>query len=349
MEGDRGSRSVGTSESLYVSFPAPGRVEVASERVPDPGPGEVLCRAARSLISTGTETFCLRGVFDPDTNWERWVRYPFRPGYSMAARVVAAGSGVQDFREGDLVGVWAPHQQLFTAPSASLHRIPAGIGPEEAAWAALATTTQLAARRPALQLGETVGIVGLGLLGQLVVQWMSISGARRIVAVDTSSYRLEAARRHGATHTIERSVADARAEVEELTWGRMLDVVFDVTGEPSVLPAALRLLRPQGRLVLLGDSPTPTRQHLAPGVVSDSLSILGVHASLAPPVATYQNPWTRPEMTSLFFETLLQGRMRVDDLVTSRHSPADAPAVYGRLVEDRSREIAVIFDWDLLS
>ena len=53
--------------------------------MPAPGEGEVRCRADVSLISTGTEGACLRGVFDPGTNWADWVRYPFRPGYSMAA------------------------------------------------------------------------------------------------------------------------------------------------------------------------------------------------------------------------------------------------------------------------
>ena len=47
---------------------------------------EVRCRALASLVSTGTESFCLAGDFDAGTFWEEWVQYPFSPGYSMTAR-----------------------------------------------------------------------------------------------------------------------------------------------------------------------------------------------------------------------------------------------------------------------
>ena len=79
--------------SRHVLFRAPGVVEVATDQVPAPGPGEVRCRAEVSLISTGTEGACLRGEFDPGTNWADWVRYPFRPGYSMAAVVTRRRRG----------------------------------------------------------------------------------------------------------------------------------------------------------------------------------------------------------------------------------------------------------------
>src|SRR4029453_5331014 len=101
-------------KSRYVVFTAPETVEVREEAVPDPGPGQVLCRAEKSLISIGTETHCLRGVFDPGTNWSEWVQYPFRPGYSMVGRVMKVGSGVSGFAEGDRLATSATHQDYFT-------------------------------------------------------------------------------------------------------------------------------------------------------------------------------------------------------------------------------------------
>jgi len=335
-------------KSLYIVFPGPGKVEVREEDVSPLGPGEVLCAAEKSLISIGTETYCLRGVFDPGTNWAEWVKFPFRPGYSMAARVVAVGEDVTGFREGDRVGVWGPHQQVTNVRAEEVRPLPEGISFEDATWSALACTTQLGVRRAELQLGETVGVVGLGMLGQLVVQYLLLSGARKIIAIDLVQSRLEVAKAHGATHTLALDVKSARREIARITDGRMLDVVFDITGHPAVLAPCIQLVRKLGRVILLGDTPNPSQQCLGPGVVSDSIAILGIHATMTPDQASEFNPWTRGEIIGLFFDYLLQGRMQVSDLLTSRRSPASAPEVYAGLLQDRSAEIGVCFDWNLL-
>src|SRR5947199_4908001 len=101
--------------SKYVVFPERQKVEVREERPSPPGPEEVLCEAQKSLISIGTELHCLRGEFDPGTNWADWVKYPFRPGYSMVGRVVAVGSGVKDIKDGDRVASYGVHQQYYKA------------------------------------------------------------------------------------------------------------------------------------------------------------------------------------------------------------------------------------------
>src|SRR5690349_25130793 len=106
-------------QSLNVLFPTANQVTVQVEPVAEPGPGQVLCQAEVSLISTGTETFCLRGVFDPGTNWADWVKYPFYPGYSMAARVLAVGEGVTALQPGDLIAAGQPHTQRFIARAAA--------------------------------------------------------------------------------------------------------------------------------------------------------------------------------------------------------------------------------------
>lgn len=334
--------------SPYVCFPAPNLVDVRDEDVAPPKEGELLCRATRSLISIGTELHCLRGSFDPGTNWAAWVTYPFRPGYSMAARVVQAGPGVSGFRSGDRVTSLTSHALYFCVPADRVQRIPPGVSDEDATWAQLACTTQIALRRAQLQLGESVGVVGLGILGQLIVQYLALSGARRIVAIDTAAARLEFARAHGATHVVGTNATSARQRVAQLTDGRMLDVVWDVTGHPASLAPSVLLLRKLGRLVLVGDTPLPTQQHLGPGVVSNSIAILGVHGMSSAPTYSEHTPWPREEMIALFFDYLAQGRMRVADLVTHVHSPLDAPQVYPGLLNDRSAALGVLFDWTLL-
>jgi 2-desacetyl-2-hydroxyethyl bacteriochlorophyllide A dehydrogenase len=337
------------TRSLDIIFPQAGQVALVEREVGPPGGGQVLCRTESSLISTGTETLCLRGERDPDTNWSEFIRFPFDPGYSAVGRVIAVGPDVDGFAVGDRVSALVSHRQYFTLDCEQATLIPPDITSEDAAWTTLACVTQLGIRRAALQLGEAVGVIGLGILGQLVVQYLALSGARQIVAIDLSTQRLELARRHGATDSVLLDAAAAREHVQAITSGKMLDVVFDVTGHPAVLAPATRLLRKLGRVILLGDTTTPARQHLGPRVVADSISIMGIHGSMYPAEPSAYHPWTFQAMAELFFTYLAQGRMAVADLVTLRCDPRMAPSVYTQLLTDRSAIGGVLFDWGQLA
>lgn len=331
--------------SQYVVFPEANVVRVMDESVDPPAPGKILCRARKSLLSIGTETYCLRGDFDPGTNWGEWVQYPFRPGYSMAAEVVALGQGVTGVKEGQRVAAWVPHQGLFEISPEAVYPIPDSVSDEEATWMCLATTTQVAVRRAEHSLGEYVGVVGLGMLGQLIVQYLVLSGAQKIICIDPVSGRLEMAKAHGATDTLPINVSDARGEIAELTKGNMLDVVYDVTGHPAVLAYCIPLVRKLGRVILVGDTPNPTQQRLAPGVVSDSISILGIHGSMTPEHPSEFYRWTRRDVIALFYDYLQRGQMKVSDLITHRYKPSDAPQVYANIMQDRSSAMGIVFDW----
>ena len=331
--------------SVDVMFPEPNVVTVTTSEVRAPGDGELLCTARVSLVSTGTETFCLAGEFDEGTFWQEWVEFPFAPGYSMTSTILAVGAGVTRFSAGDRVASQTPHAQHFIVAAHDVVPIPDDITDDQAAWMSLACTTQLGVRRAELRLGEAVGVIGLGLLGQLVVQYLAVSGAGRIVCIDTSAERLALAGANGGTDLIPADATHARDQIAMLTGGGMLDVVFDVTGHHAVLAPASTLLRPAGRLVLLGDSPSPSRQSLGPRIVADSISILGVHASAAPRQATPNDPWTLEAMAQLFFHFVRTGRMNVDGLVSHRLSPEDAPELYATLQRDRSAHLGTLLDW----
>lgn len=334
--------------SLDVVFPQAGEVALWEREVTPPAEHQILCRMECSLISAGTETLCLRGDYDPDTNWSEFIQFPFNPGYSAVGRVLAVGSAVAGFSPGDRVTALVSHRQFFTIDANAAVRVPESISSADAAWATLAYVTQLGVRRATLELGESAGVVGLGALGQLVTQYLALAGARQVIAIDTATPRLELAHRHGATDIAASDVAAAREMVARLTNGRMLDVVFDVTGNPAALAPATRLVRKLGRVILLGDTTTPSRQRLGPRIVADSISILGIHGTMFPATASVFAPWTAPAMMDLFFTYLSQGRMRVADLVTLRADPRQAPEVYARLLRDRSAIGGVLFDWSAL-
>ena len=163
-------------ESTNIVFTERGKVEVLKQELPAPGAREIQCRAEISLISIGTELRCLYDQPQAGTSWSGWVKYPFLPGYSMAATVVAVGSEVTEYRPGDRVAAFQEHTQYFNEPvdnNKFLHKIPEGISFDEAAWMGIGgCITQTCARRSELHLGENVGIIGLGMLGQMITQYI---------------------------------------------------------------------------------------------------------------------------------------------------------------------------------
>jgi 2-desacetyl-2-hydroxyethyl bacteriochlorophyllide A dehydrogenase len=349
------------AQSRAIIFTGRDEVAIIDESVPEPQAGEVLIKAKRTLISTGTEGICLSRLFAPDSHWDRWVQYPFHPGYSMVGEVVAVGPGVKGISEGDRFALRKPHQEyvtvsvvvpeaqaLLTQPSSELYPVPTGVSDEEAPWAGLATIVQNGVRRAHHQLGETVVIIGLGLLGQLTVQYVRLLGARQVIAIDPTARRLEMAAAHGATVTLPMSVEQAREHVLQLTEGVGADVVYDVTGAAPVFSHALTLLRRFGRLVLLGDTGDPAQQHLTGDLITKGLSVIGAHDSNPPASSTEHAYWSKGRMVDLFFTYLLRGDMRVADLVTHRFSPLEAEQAYRLLREERASAMGVLFDWTQL-
>src|SRR5204863_6317998 len=129
---------------------------------------------------------------------------------------------------------------------------------DDATWTALGKIAQLGVRAAEHHMGDTVVVIGLGLVGQLVVQYVRLMGAGEIIAIDPAEMRLKMAAAHGATATLAMPVGQAITEVHRLTGGGGgARVVYDVTGHPAVFPDALHLPVDRGRLVLLGDTGTP--------------------------------------------------------------------------------------------
>ncbi|MBC7813555.1 MAG: zinc-binding alcohol dehydrogenase, partial [Burkholderiales bacterium] len=227
-------------KSKFIVFPEKEQIAVWDEEIAPPAEGDILCRAEKSLVSIGTELNCLRGVFEAGTNWSDWVKYPFRPGYSIVGRVIEVGKDVSGVKVGDRIASYDTHQQFYNVALVGRnvpegiegYVLPDAISSEDGTWRSLAVTTQNALRRADFRFGETACVVGLGILGQLVTQYLAAAGARKIIVIDPVASRLELAKQHGATHTLQVDVRNAVEAITELTDGWLCDVVFDVTGHP---------------------------------------------------------------------------------------------------------------------
>ena len=333
--------------SVDVVFTAPRRAATIEALVRDPGPREITLQTLVSLVSIGTESCCYAGEFDAGTSWAGWVRYPFRPGYSNVARVIKVGSDVHEFAEGDRVASLLPHQQYATIGVVDYRpmRLPDHASNDDATWCPLAVTTQTGVRHAEHAMGDSAVVVGLGPMGQLTVQYLRLMGLHEIIAIDTVQSRLDLALDHGATHAFCGAAAEAGKFVRGYTEDRLADVVYEITGSAGVFPEALKLVRDFGRMVLVGDSPNPSRQHLVQDLITRHLTIVGTHDSRLPPQHAH---WTLHRQSLLFLEYILRGQMQVSALTTHRLSPLEVPGMYEAMLADRSGMMGVYLDWSQL-
>jgi 2-desacetyl-2-hydroxyethyl bacteriochlorophyllide A dehydrogenase len=326
-------------------FAAPLQVILEPEEFSRPGPGQVLLRTERTLISTGTELTMLTGDFPPGSRWAAWVRYPVGAGYSNVATVVEVGADVESVQVGDRVVNTANHATYALHSAKHLWRVPEGVDSESASFSTLAEIVLGGVRLSRLMFGEAVVIIGAGLLGQLAARFCRIAGAWPILVVDPAEKRLQAACEAGPVHILPLEAVQARPEVERLTKGRMADVVFDITGNPITMQGALRLARPKGRVVVLGSPRGPVSIDFHEEVHTQGLEIIGAHNMVHPTVETPYAPWTISRDVELFLEWQNAGVVDVRPLITHRYGWRQVEEAYQMLLEDRSRALGVILDW----
>ena len=129
-------------KSTTIVFTSQQKCEVLDEEVSTPSQDDILVRTSVSLTSTGTESFCYRGVFDTDTGWSSWVNYPFYPGYSAVGEIQEVGSNISDLKVGDRVYTGANHKEYHLTKPANVIRLPDNVSFEEASWSTLARSEE---------------------------------------------------------------------------------------------------------------------------------------------------------------------------------------------------------------
>ena len=338
-------------KSLNIVFTEKQKAELVEQKLPDMTSTSALVKTVVSLISTGTELACFRGEFDKDTNWADWVKYPFRPGYSTVGEIVEVGKDISDFKIGDMLILSQPHSQYHIidlvkgADGHSIVRLPDGISPEQATCLTMADIAAAGVRRAKIEYGERVVVVGAGPVGQMTAQLSLVSGALKVIVIDTVQKRLDSAKAYGATDILKMTSSQAIEELKELLDGDKPEVVFDVTGHHSVLADCCKMVKNYGRVVLLGDSTQPSKQGIGPALFK-SVSILGIHGMKYYDIESL--PWSAERHKKILFELLLQKRLKTDHLISHRFSPDEAGKLYPKLLTNREFSMNVVLDWNKL-
>src|SRR5712692_2847662 len=186
----------------------PFKTGVREVELPAPAPNQILVQTAVSAVSAGTELAVWTGSHQwlKDPKMVDW-KFPFRPGYSAAGVVVAAGSGITGWQPGDRVsypGNHASHELLTIGHERGrMWKLPPNLDFEKAAIACIARYGLGASVRVGLTLGRSFAVMGLGIIGQFALRCALAAGCHPVIGIDAVAMRREAARTAGADSVID--------------------------------------------------------------------------------------------------------------------------------------------------
>src|ERR671924_494115 len=355
-----------------------GRLELVQVPEPAPGEGTVSVRVEASVLSAGTERATLevarKGLVAkararPDQARqvvERIRREGVRStlelvrnrleelgplGYSAAGRVLAAGSGVRELAPGDRVAIagggFAAHAEVDVVPSILCARVPEAVAADEAAFATLGAIALNGFRRAEAQVGSTIAVIGLGVIGQLAVRVVRAAGCR-VFGVDLSEELVELAREAGADALV-RSELDAGSR-----WDGSMDAVIvcasTASNDPILLAA--RLARDRAPVVVVGDvgmevprAPFYEKEldlrlarSYGPGRYDPNYELHGLDY----PVGYVR--WTEQRNMAAFLDLVADGRLDPSELVTDRFHFAEAERAFEALTSN-SGAVAIVLDY----
>jgi predicted dehydrogenase len=281
-------------------------------------------------------------------------------GYSSAGVVVGVGAGVEGFAPGDLVacagGGFANHAELVAVPRNLVAKVPDGVPLDAAAYATVGAIALHAVRQAEASLGERVGVIGLGLVGQLAVRILLAAGCDAI-AIDLDPAGVELAAAAGA-RAFERGDPALAPAVLAATGGLGLDAVLicAATRSSDPMDLAVSLARDRGRLVVVGDVPVTADRRLmyekelelrlsrsyGPGRYDRDYEL---HGHDLP--AGYVR-WTEQRNLQAFLELVAGGRLDPAPLTTHRFPVDLAEEAYAVLgdEEPERRPFGILLEFD---
>jgi L-iditol 2-dehydrogenase len=281
------------------------QLEITEMPDPAPGPEDVLVRIKACGI-------CGSDVHGYDGHTGRRIP-PLVMGHEASGIVESVGARAQQFHPGDRVtfdstvycgkcffcrrgeinlcdnrnvlgvscGDYRRHgafAEFVVVPELIVYKLPDSLSFERAALIEAVSIAFHAVNITPRKMGDSVVVVGAGMIGQLVVQTIRRAGCGKLIAVDIEDSKLDMALKFGADAGINASLPDLRAQILEATQGRGADLAFEAVGADAPFQTAVSSLRKGGILTLIGNL-SPKVEMPLQQIVTREITLLGSCAS----------------------------------------------------------------------
>ncbi len=355
--------------------------ETVLEEVPAPKvrKGHVLIKTTRSLVSIGTERMLVefgranmlqKARQQPDrvkqvltkikteglkptlTAVFNKLGQPLPLGYCNVGKVIAVGDSVTDFKTGDRVASNGQHAEFVCVPKNLCAHIPDNVSDDEAAFTVIGSIGLQGIRLCDPQLGETIVVVGLGLIGLITAELLVANGCR-VIGIDLDANKIEIAKKKGIIAINPWDGANTVKLVTELTDGAGADGVIITASAKTdeIIADAAKMSRKRGRIILVGvvglnisradfyekELTFQVSCSYGPGRYDDSYEKAGIDYPL-PYVR-----WTEQRNFKALLQTISSGRLEVKSLITERVPLSEYQKIYSNISSGSS--IASILEY----
>ncbi len=341
--------------------------------------GYVLIRTTRSLVSIGTERMLVefgkanmlqKAMQQPERVKEVLAKVktdglrptikavfnklgqPLPLGYCNVGKVIAVGEGVDEFKIGDRVANNGPHAEFVCIPKNLVAHIPDNVSDEDAAFTVIGSIGLQGIRLCNPQLGETIVVVGLGLIGLITAELLVANGCR-VVGIDLDPRKVEIAKKKGVIAINPRDGVDTVKFVTGITDNLGADGVIITASAKTdeIISNAARMSRKRGRIILVGvislnisraefyekELTFQVSCSYGPGRYDDNYEKAGNDYPL--PFVR----WTEKRNFQAILQAISTGKLEVNSLITERIALQDFSKIYGNISNQSS--IASIMEY----
>ncbi|MEO0127042.1 MAG: bi-domain-containing oxidoreductase [candidate division WOR-3 bacterium] len=365
-----------------------GELKVEEVPVPVVQPGMVLVQNAFSLISAGTERSSVelarknllqkaksrpedlkkvinlakkQGIMQAYKTAMERLETPTPLGYSCAGIVLEVGDGVDDFMPGDKVACagagYASHSEVVLVPENLCVKVPDGVPLEWASFTTLGAIALQGIRQADVRIGETVAVIGLGLLGQLTVQILKASGCR-VIGLDIDDNKVNLSKILGADQSFNIKISDFGFRISDFTNGFGVDAVIITAATESNEPFLLapEIARDRAKVVLVGvaklDFPREPyyRKELSvilsrsygPGRYDPQYEESGIDY----PIGYVR--WTEKRNMEAVLQLMAAKKLNIEPLISHKFKIEDAHKAYDLILgKTNEKFLGVLFEYDI--
>ena len=334
-----------------ITFTEKNRAELLEAEIDDQlAPNQALVKGEHSVVSAGTEGAGYTGLVQ-QMPFGGGGAYPMTTGYGHLGEVLEVGSAVTMCKPGDRVLSFSNHASLVKADAARFALpTPKDAAGEKIVYARMAGVSITALRSSSVQPGDTVLVIGLGLVGNFAAQLFQMAGAE-VLASEISPLRIEMAKACNIKRIVNPNEVDLHEYVMDWTKGQGVHIAVEAIGISELVAEAVMLTRRYGETILLGSPRATAVFDATPMLLRIHLEAIRMIGSLEwrwPPHEVERSKYNIVNNYRQLVDWIAEDRIIVDPLRTHTASPADCQEIYTGLTTKRGEYLSAVFDWSRL-